>query len=140
MSPMTISTPDTLRLSDFVYLVDASEAVATYFSAQALTGGPSLPVPDSDYADGHRSTWEIRNDRLYFMQLNLVDQSKVFATTRCLLISGAEGFLAQWFKGAIYVDDAKVHIEEANLDPLRPRPIVTLHFVRAIFGDVRFLL
>ena len=137
---MTISTPDTLRLSGFVYLADASEALAAYFAAQALTCGPSLPAPDSEYADGYRSTWEIRNDRLYFMQLNLVDQSKVFATTRCLPIGGAEGLLAQWFKGAIYVDDAKVHVEEANLDPLRPRPVVALHFERGIFGDVWFLM
>jgi len=54
-------------------------------------------------------------------------------------LGGAEGLLAQWFKGAIYVDDAKVHIEEANLDPLRPRPIVALNFERGIFGEVRFL-
>jgi hypothetical protein len=138
-SDVTIETPDSLHHNSFVSPANANEALAAYFAVQALVCGPSLPTPNSGQISGYRSTWEIRSDRLYLMQLNPVGQSDTCGTPRQCPVGGAEGLLAEWFTGVICVDDAKVNILEDEMDPLQSRPVVALHFERGIFENIRRL-
>ena len=132
---MPIETLDTIRLNGRALPANGHEALTAYFAAHSA-GGPTFPTPDSAALDRYRSTWEIKNDRLYFMRLDSVDQSDAGVTHRSFPIGADEGLPAEWFNGAIYVDDAKVAAEEVRAGPLQPQRIVALHFERGIFGEV----
>ncbi len=136
---MTLRTPDFLHHNDRVLEVNAEEALAAYFVAQALVCGTVLSGSVRERERRFESVWQIRNDRLYLMKFDPLSPADAADTPFSLTRFGTDGVLADWFTGTIYVDDAEVDIHEDDLAPLGRRPIVALKFACGICGLVRLL-
>lgn len=136
---MTLRTPDFLHHNDRVLEANAKQALDAYFAAQALVCGTVLSASVKERERRFESVWQIRNDRLYLMKFDPLSPTDAADTPFSLTRFGADGVLAEWFTGSIYVDDAEVDIHEDDLDPSGRRPIVALEFDRGVFGLVRLL-
>lgn len=136
---MAVQTPDRLHHNGFVFAANAEEALTAYFVTRALSSRPALPAPLAEYVRSYKSTWDIRNDRLYLVKLEPLSQSDAGAKTHSLFLCKTDGVIAEWFTGLIYVDDKKVNLHEDDVCPLTGRPIVALEFERGLFGLVRLL-
>ena len=135
---MKLQTPDTLCHNGFVFAANAEEALAAYVAAQALASPPSCHAPHSEYVRGYASTWEIRNDRLYLRHVHQTGRT-VGEKPRSFALMENDGLLADWFTGAIYVDDAKVDCHEEDLCLSDERPVVAFNFACGLLGLVRLL-
>lgn len=134
---MTLQTPDLLRHNDRILDANADEALIAYFAVQALVCGLAPVSRLSENERCYQSGWEIRNDRLYLMKFDPLFESDAAGKPHPLLQFGTDGILAEWFTGAIYVDDAKVNIHGDEACILTEHPVVSLEFERGILGLIR---
>lgn len=134
---MNLRTPDFLHHNDRVLQANAEQALDAFFAAQALVCGTVLSASVKERERRFESVWQIRNDRLYLMKFDPLSPTDAADTPFSLTRFGADGVLAEWLTGSIYVDDANVNVHGDDACILTEHPVVVLEFERGILGLIR---